>query len=290
MTADAADPYLLFGMRTMFADSFRRAVGCDSPSCGNCPRILACPYQEVFAQAISTDPAAVKRFQKPPLPFVFDVPILPPPPNSGRTVEIGLTLAGRATHHAKLFLDAVVILFRHWHVHGKVAATVVKVESVDHAGNRSVVADQGGEIALGRLSLLSLVGLQQSAVLSPDTIDLSLTTPLCLLKDGRPQREFSFTALVRTLLRRMSAISYYYGGIDLELDYKWLSSQSMEIAAGENDFRWVEWNRSLYGIVGRGTFAGVLTDFHHVLLFGEYFHAGKGAAYGLGCYRLAKAR
>ena len=32
-----------------------------------------------------------------------------------------------------------------------------------------------------------------------------------------------------------------------------------------------------------------LTDFHPFLLFGEYFHAGKGATYGLGRYRLEKA-
>jgi hypothetical protein len=287
--ADTADRYLLFGMRTDFAESFRRTVGCERTGCAGCPRISSCPYHQIFSQAISPDPSAVKRFQKPPLPFVFDMPLLAPIPNGGSTVEVGLTLAGPAVNHVTYFLGAVGLLFRHWESVGKMMATVDKVESVDYAGNRAVVAEHGRAAFLDRLSSLSLDGLLKSTVLSPDTVGISISTPLCLIQNGRLLRQLSFPALVRNLFRRMSAIAYYYGGLEMELDYKWLSRNSTQITACIDEFRWVEWSKSLYGVVGSGTFAGDLIDFLPFLLFGEHFHAGKGAAYGLGCYRLENA-
>lgn len=67
-----------------------------------------------------------------------------------------------------------------------------------------------------------------------------------------------------------------------------LSSQSREICISSNEFGWVEWDRNLSGIVGSGTCTGNMAGFQRILLFGEYLHAGKGAAYGLGRYHLEK--
>jgi hypothetical protein len=289
LEADYADPYLLFGMRTDFAEIFREATSCSRKSCDQCPDTSACPLQQIFAQTLSPVPSAVKRFQKPPLPFVFDLPLLPPAPNRGRAVEIGITLAGLATNHVVCFLNAVRLYFGRPASRRRLFAAVSKVDSIDYTGNRSTIAGQGSAVAPDRLVFLSMAAVQSSVLLPPDSVSLSVTTPLCLLKDGRPLRELSFSALLRSLLRRMSAISFHYGGIDLELDYRWLAERSSQIECSSGEFTWIEWNKNLYGIIGRGTFTGDLTDFHPFLLFGEYFHAGKGATYGLGRYRLEKA-
>ncbi len=143
--------------------------------------------------------------------------------------------------------------------------------------------------ALDRFFVLSLEGLEKSAILPADELRLTFATPLRIIKDGRPLRELSFSALVMSLLRRMSAIAFYYCYLDLDLDYKWLSRQSREIGISSNGFSWVEWDRNLSGIIGSGTFTGNMAEFQRILLFGEYLHAGKGAAYGLGRYHLEKA-
>jgi hypothetical protein len=78
--------------------------------------------------------------------------------------------------------------------------------------------------------------------------------------------------------------------LDLDLDYKWLSRESQNIGFVGNGYRWEEWSNGLSGIVGSATFTGKIAEFLPFLLFGEYFHAGKGAAYGLGCYRLDYVR
>jgi hypothetical protein len=141
---------------------------------------------------------------------------------------------------------------------------------------------------LARFYVLSLEGLEKSAILSADELSLTFVTPLRIIKDGRPLRELSFSALLMPLLRRMSAIAFYYCYLDLDLDYKWLSRQSQEIGSNSNGLSWVELDRNLSGITGSGTWTGNMTEFQRILLFGEYLHAGKGAAYGLGRYHLAK--
>jgi CRISPR/Cas system endoribonuclease Cas6 (RAMP superfamily) len=289
LEADIADPYLLFGMRADFADIFQQVGGCSRTNCEACPHTPACPYHLVFSQAISPDPSAVRRFQKPPLPFVFDLPLLPTAPNRGRTIEMGLTLAGPAANHVGSFLEAVRIMFGRWQARRQVVAVVAKVESADHLGNRAVIAEPWSGTPFDRLFFLSADGLDKSAILSHDAVSIEIVTPLRIIKDGRPLRELSFAALARSLFRRMSAIYFYYGGMEPELDYKWLSSRCASIGISSNEFRWVEWDKGLSGIIGSGTFTGDLTDFHQFLLFGEYFHAGKGASYGLGRYRLEKA-
>lgn len=92
-----------------------------------------------------------------------------------------------------------------------------------------------------------------------------------------------------SLLRRISSIAFYYCYMELDLDFKWLSRQSQEICISKNGFSWVEWDKKISGIIGRGTFTGNMAEFQRVLLFGEYLHAGKGTAYGLGRYHLEKA-
>ena len=59
-------------------------------------------------------------------------------------------------------------------------------------------------------------GLEKTSVLPVDQIALNFRTPLRIIKDGRPLRELSFSALIMPLLRRMSAIAFYYCYLDME--------------------------------------------------------------------------
>ena len=62
-----------------------------------------------------------------------------------------------------------------------------------------------------------------------------------IMAEGRPLREFSFSPFIRALFRRVSAMAYYYGGSEAELDFKWLAERSRSVACAEANFRWVEW-------------------------------------------------
>ncbi len=288
LETDAPDPCALFITRKEFAAAFRQAVNCRCSGCDVCPRNTTCPYHLTFVQEISPDPAAVKRYQKPPLPFVFDVPYIPPAPNRGTELEIGLVLVGRAIDHLDFYIAAFRRMLLQDAPGSLINASVRRVESVDYTGNRHLLEERGGRWAPGGLLLLSLKGLCTSALLSMDSLTITLETPLRIMHDMKPLRDLSFSAIARALMRRVSSMAYYYGGSDTELDFKWLAMRSNSVALVKNEFRWVEWGTGVSGVLGNGTFCGEMAEFHPFLLAGEYVHAGKGAAFGLGRFRLER--
>lgn len=287
LEAEISDACALFGIRADFEAAFRRAATCPGCMAGGARHVSPCPYQQTFAQAVSTDPAAVRRYQKPPLPFVFAPPLLPPPPNRGTSVELGLILTGSAITHIPVYLAALRSLFQPGLPGRRLQASLLDVATIDYHGNRTVIMAADGGESLDRLVCLSAGGLLETACFPTDRISLTFTTPLRLMQDGKPVREPAFSPLLRGLLRRVSAMAYYYGGIELEADYPWLASSSRLIETVASDCRWVEWSPRLGGLIGSATFAGDLTDFHYFLLLGEYLQVGKGAAFGLGHYRIA---
>jgi len=290
---DVADSYPLFNLRAEFEDAFRLEVNCHSSRCDGCSRLGECPYWQTFSQTISPDPSAVRRHQKPPYPFVFDFPLLPPVPNRGKTLEIGVTLVGSATNYYEYYLAALRRLFRLNTPHKPVFAALLKVESSLYRGDRVLLMAENGDIYPDRLSVLSSAELLKTCDLPQDKVAISIVTPMRIMQDGRPLRDLSFSSFIRALLRRISSLAYYYGGVELELDYKWLARRSTLVECGEADFHWVDWNGRpgscrMCGIVGRGMFNGDMVDFYPALLLGEYFHLGKGASFGLGQYRIER--
>ncbi|HEX8960739.1 MAG TPA: CRISPR system precrRNA processing endoribonuclease RAMP protein Cas6 [Geobacteraceae bacterium] len=279
---DNVDRYVLFDLRPYFEEAFRQAAGCGGEG-GSCD----CSYHQAFSQPLSVDPAALKRYQKPSLPFAFSVSPLPEPPNRMATVELGLTLVGPAVNFVATYVDALNGMLASPDLHRRCAASLMKVESAGCDGCRSLVFAPKEGVALDRLSSLSLQGLREASVLAPDTVTLAIATPMLILSEGRSLREFSFSSFMRALFRRVSSMAYYYG-TEEDIDYKWLAGQSREVECAHADFRWVEWGRKLYGVVGTGTFRGDLTDFHPFLLAGEYLQVGKGAPFGHGRFMLRR--
>lgn len=286
LEADTSNCYALFGMRPYFEEAFRQAASCgDDP----CARGGDCPWHQTFAQPLSADPAALRRYQKPSLPFVFRIPLLPPTPNRGSTVEIGLVLTGTAVGFVTGFVAALEGMLRSPGFRQGVSASLMKVESAGYGGNRIPIMEPGREIATGLLATISLEGLRQSVVLPPGAVTVTIVTPMRLIVEGRPLREFSFSPFIRALLRRVSAMAYYHGGSESGLDYKWLAGQSRLVDCAAADLRWVEWGSKWSGLIGSATFTGGLTEYHPFLIAGEYLQVGKGATFGLGRYILEKA-
>lgn len=289
LEADGSDPFAFFALKPHFMESFREQIGCEQVECGPCSKRASCTYHQNFSQPLSNDPAAVKRHQKPPLPFVFDIPVLPPVPNSGNTVEIGLTLAGTAINSINEYIAATEGMLLSPGLRRSVKASLLKVESVGYGGFRSLILEQGKGVAAGNVLTLSLHGLQETQVLPSDAVVVTIMTPLRLMGEGKISREISFSSFARALFRRLSSLVYYYGGEEADLDFKWLAEQSRQIECVDAGFHWVDRGCKWSGMVGKGVFAGNLSDFHRFLLAGEYLHVGKGASFGLGRFFVDRA-
>jgi hypothetical protein len=279
----AATP--LPAVRTVFHEAFRRAAGCWLPGNRPCAAGPDCPCRPTFAQALSSDPEAVRRYQKPPLPFVFTLPLDPAAPVVGQRLELTLTLVGTAVNHLETYLAALAILAELQAPAG-VRATLGEVASLDPAGNRSLLRERGGQLHLDRLVITAASDLFLCSPPAPGRALLTCLTPLRLLHQGHPLQEFSFPVLAGALFRRISALAYYYGDTTLPYDFKWLARQSREVAVQSVDSRWVSWGGTCQGGLGRFILAGDLTELWPFLVLGSLLQVGKGASYGLGSYRL----
>ena len=276
--------HLLERLRRDFRENFR-AIACrQTGECEHCPDTLDCPYRIIFGQILATDPAAVRRHQKPPLPFVFE-----PRQNLGHlknanSVQLGLVLVGSATNHVPEFCAALMNIIRSFP-----DCDLIGIDSVGCSGFTNPVLNGDGTLALDRLATMSAEDILAVSTLPPDQISLDFITPLCILQGGGALREFNFSSFITTLMRRVSSLAYYYGGSALELDYKRLSGLSKEVRIVESAIRYTDRaDCRKEGLVGSCTVTGNLFEFHPVLLLGEYLHCGKGAAYGMGRYQIVR--
>jgi hypothetical protein len=291
LAENISDRHALFRIRDDFMSAFREAVCRRENGCEVCSERDGCSYHSTFSQAVSEDRTAVKRHQKPSLPFVFDFPLLPVPPNKGKEIEIGLVLAGTAINHVHDYITATCVLFDPASADREVTGSVVRVESATVSDWRNRVMENGGPVASDEISTISVRDIAETQTLDPNRISLTITAPMRLLHDGKPVRELTFPFFIRPLLRRISSLAFYYYGDGLEVDYKWLSSLSESVKIAENGFHSAGWaeeygGERFAGLTGSGVLEGALSDFHNFLLLGEYFHVGKGASFGLGRYRI----
>lgn len=273
---DIPDPYAFFATRAEFETAYRKALSCNRGDCLGCPSCATCAFPATFSQHVAADPEAVRRHQKPPLPFIFRFPVLPSPPNRGAACEIALTLVGSAIQHLHCYVAAVRFL-----VEAK-RGTLLRVEAESPGGARTAVAGADHPA----LPVLGSLDPALAGPLSTEHVTLQLLTPLKLVQDGRLLKTFTFANFARTLMRRVSSLAYHYEGAEPALDYRWLSRCSEAVVTLQSDCRFVSWNGRPAGIVGTASFQGDLEPFHLLLQFGTATHLGKGASFGFGAYKI----
>lgn len=275
-------PSVLFGLKRLFPAAFRRAVGC-ATAAGECGVGPGCSCNATFGQLLTPDPTALRRYQKPPLPFAFQIPA------SGEGAPWGLTLTlfGEATSQLETYLKALELLFPERGQGNPWRLRLLRIEAIAGDGVPTVLPRGGGCPEFSSLPLLSFGELFSAGHLAADTVTLELLTPLRLLHQGMPLRDLPFSALAGALFRRISSLAYYYGGLELPHDFKWLAQRSRAITCRDNRLVWVNRGGGVQGLEGRVTYQGELEEFLPFLALGSRLNLGKGATYGMGCYQLA---
>lgn len=131
--------------------------------------------------------------------------------------------------------------------------------------------------------------------LSSSALHLRFVTPTRLKFDGNLSSKLEFHILFRNLLRRISLLSYFHCGQELDLDFKGFIEGAKEVGVQKENLQWVDWERYSYrqetkmkmgGFVGSVKFDGDFEKFMPFLLLGEYIHVGKGTSFGLGKYEI----
>ncbi|MDD2851740.1 MAG: CRISPR system precrRNA processing endoribonuclease RAMP protein Cas6 [Desulfuromonadaceae bacterium] len=254
-------------------------------SCAVCCRNADCPYIDVFARQLSSDPEVVRLHQKPSLPFSLYVDTAD---GDMSAVAIGIVIVGRAVNYVEIFHAALCALVKEYiaSLHPEADCHLTSY-ILDHQAVRH-------EIVGTRPVSESVILLSGHHILCHSThsdhVRVTFASPLRLMAGGSVARCFDFALFFRSQLRRCSSLCAYYGTGKLDLDFPRLSHAARNVSVLENS---ICYNQQKYleqtgmaGLLGVAECTGLIEPMYALLLLGSYFNAGKGAAFGCGQYEI----
>lgn len=303
---EAIDPlYLPPPKGTVLRDGvgymFKRLACSESYPCdGDCVQGNSCPYSYVFETRLPEVSQVLHNFTEVPRPFIIEVSndshnhILP-----GEQLVFGLILVG----HGIQYLPYFVAVFRElgWvglgHTRGKYSLiSVDAISPYDQKSERVYQIDEHLALQLSDFIITKNLVVAYASNLPTDRLTMEFVTPARLKHQGRWVGEGPpFEVLIKSLLGRISSLSYFHCQERLEVDFRELIDRAAHIKITEKKTDWQDWSRfsgrqkqriEMGGLVGTITYAGDLKDFLLFLALGELVHVGKGAVFGNGKFSI----
>ncbi|MCR4289095.1 MAG: CRISPR system precrRNA processing endoribonuclease RAMP protein Cas6 [Candidatus Scalindua sp.] len=293
-------------LRGGFGHAFKRVVCIQKgKQCNDCMVKSTCVYSYVFETSPPADTEILRLYKNVPHPFVIE-----PPLTSQRSfkkddeITFNLILIGKAIQYLPYFIYTFDELgkigigkgkgkFHLKSVTSEIEETGREERSEDSIRN-SIIYSGEDKTLHNHFRVMTAKEISHTNN-SPSKIEIEFLTPARMIFNERLVAELEFHHMIRTLLRRVSSLSYFHCGELLELDFKALIEQAEEIKCIERDLRWYDWQRysarqetkmKMGGFIGKVVFEGDLEHFMPLIALGEYVHVGKGTVYGLGKYRV----
>ncbi|MBF0200184.1 MAG: CRISPR system precrRNA processing endoribonuclease RAMP protein Cas6 [Desulfamplus sp.] len=123
---------------------------------------------------------------------------------------------------------------------------------------------------------------------------IDIVTPLRIISRDAPVAHLPFSVLMRSIIRRNTALLNVYGYGEPGLDYPAMIEAARDVTVIENNLKWLDWKRYssrhdkkmlMGGLTGRVIYEGDFTPFIAMLNMAEAVHAGKNTTFGLGKIR-----
>ena len=298
--------YLGSTLRGAFGHAFR-AVACPSRTGEPCPIPSQCPYHLIFETSPPPGSDALRTHDEIPRPFVIAPADSDQVSSDGQArrlfqsrdeVSFELVLIGRAKEFFPYFVVALREVNRIGR--GRQAVELRRIDSLDAFSNDSRSVYTAAEnLVRGSAKTISIEDCKWQG-LQPVTSQLTIQflTQTRLKHEGRFARTPEFQILFRRLLGRLSSLSRFHCGAPLEVDFRELIDAAASIRLTHDDTKWTRWQRyssrqdrrmEWEGIVGRAMYEGDFAPFWKYLRFGQFVHAGHGATFGLGKYRIRES-
>lgn len=278
--------------RGVFGHSLKAAVCVtEKPECKGCLLYQNCVYSYVFETPPPLGSQVMRKYTAAPHPFVM----IPNPEQStevkqGDELQLDFTLFGKANQHLPYVLYALQKAGGRGlgGQQGQFAVTSLWQQQNDW----QCIFEVGGDLQALPQKLPVIPACPQGEV------ELRLDTPLRIrLKEREINvKELDFYALFSVLMRRLSMLRQFHTDTSLDLDFKQLSDQARDTPVLSRQLHWHDWSRyssrqktsvKMGGLMGSITLDGAsLKDFWPILYLGQFIHAGKGTAMGLGRFSL----
>ena len=269
-----------------YADACRQsACQLATRHCAGCSAHNRCDWQLVFGQQLSADPEALRRHQKPPLPFAFTIPIPEKTADPAGMLECEMVVVGRAISCLDMLLNGFKALLTA--KKSPPGSALLHTDVRDYQGTRYPLENADCPSRTGNLVVMSTEGILASCPRECSHLTIRLLSPLRLVVHGRQLKGFDFSIFVRSIMRRISSLASYYCGYEFNCDFKALSNLAQTVVCREDHFVMVgggSWKTA--GIRGYGCFNGDFGGLLPFLMLGSHVHTGKNAALGMGAYGL----
>ncbi|NVN91472.1 MAG: CRISPR system precrRNA processing endoribonuclease RAMP protein Cas6 [Desulfuromonadales bacterium] len=264
-----------------------RTMACRFPTrqCAQCSSRASCDWQFIFGQQLSHDPDALRRHQKPPLPFIFSIPMPDILDDREGVLECGLVIVGRAICCLDMLLSGFNVLLAA--EHGSLCNSLLLTASRDYQGALYPLANPASLSPSENLVIMSAENILISCPWECTNLRIRLVSPLRLVARGRQLYRFDFSTFACSIMRRVTSLAYYYCGYEFDCDFKELSNLTRTVICRGDFFTAATGGRrKTAGISGSGCFSGDFGGLLPFLMLGSYFHTGKNASSGMGAFEL----
>ncbi|MGA2228170.1 MAG: CRISPR system precrRNA processing endoribonuclease RAMP protein Cas6, partial [Syntrophobacteraceae bacterium] len=192
--------------------------------CRTCMLRDRCVYLYLFETPPPPDSEMMRLYPTAPHPFIIE-----PPDNGDRLVpqggyfEFGLTVVGRALDYLPYFIYAFLHLGEKGFGKGKGKFSLENVCAMSPSGFISVYQKENQTLKNPDNFPTPLsVEARCEALGSSERLTIHFKTPTRIKSEGRLTGEPEFHHLIRSLLRRLSALSYFHCDRKLDVDFKGL--------------------------------------------------------------------
>jgi hypothetical protein len=248
----------------------------------------------LFQPALSDDPVARRKFQKPAPCFVVTIPISRETSfDVGDHLELPVLFLGAGIPLILDFLGSLIQLGSLGLVAGAGCFDVTEVYSRGADQTDALVWRQGDPLVPLPCAVQPLAWLLQKQCI-PGRLAIEYLTPTRLLVDGKPLRKPRFAQVFPFMLRRVTSMLHAHGGVEVLDDPEQIFPLVREVEMQDADYHWSDWRALpggqelvVGGFVGRMNISGqVLEELYWVLAVASLLGIGKAAAYGAGRFVL----
>jgi len=276
-----------------------RRIACvhQNIECDNCDLRFSCPYTRIFNPFIPPEAERLRKNLNIQRPFVVKPPLEtktsygPYEPLIFEIILVG---------DAQEYIPYIIVTFKELAEHGfglnRAQCRLSQIEAVKIDGTTTSIYESKNNTVISSQSSITWTDVTAAYKDIQKSRELCITflTPTTLKANGRLSFVPQFHVLLKRLRDRLNALSYFYCGETIDIDFKALGEQAEKIKETFIRSTWEERSRStrrrtkhdLSGFVGTVTYRGNFKPFMPFLLLGQYVHVGKGTVFGNGWYKV----
>ena len=277
--------------RGLLGHALKRTVcALKTQTCATCILRRNCTYALVFETAHALPAPENGKISAPPHPMVLEPPLTEKNDfAAGDPLVCGMVLFGDLNRHLPYFIYAFDQMGRIGlgkSLNGSRAGFTL--ESVTF-GDKTIYSKTDGRVRVP--DVLPVLDLAPDQNKNPDHVTLKLQTPFRIRTKTGQGPDLPFDLLMRSLVRRCTALFNTYGDGEPALNYPDLVKKACRVRLADNRLAWFDWQRyssrqekKMYmgGLLGEAAYQGDLGPFLPFLRMAETVHAGKNTAFGLG--------